>query len=1018
MPALLLDLMDFGNLRSYLDEKHRRQETFLHVTSLEVAWVVANAMKALHALGIVHRDIKSENVLLSSTHYIKLGDLGIAKVAATYMTDGRGTIRWTAPEVLRVDGQRYGTEADVYSFGVLLSELDTLQLPFDDATDLKTDYLLKQAVLAGRRPTLTKSCKPWLRDLATQCLNAEPSKRPTASKIVEMLGKQVAEGSAADALEAFRRAVAVDAIALVQAQLEDGFNPNYSVKGDVLPLSMAVGLRKYDITQLLLDHGALPDSYCYGGTPLHEAAGECYTSVEMLINAGANVDALDKKHRTALYWAVKRNHELNMRILLDAGANAAIANKGGKTPLALAMSKEHLVRLAPVLEGAVAAQATSDSMRLCPDCKLVWHPIDAACSCGHDAPMDEKIQCAVHRLITSHHRGVLVDWTRKCVPCGHSFFVLKTACPMCNHKPSALANPLGVLLKRLKLAPTTPPKQSPKLGHVVAWLRRVEAEKKRAAKAKLDKSNAAYNHFKALVGAIQEGNLEKLKALLGKSVPQQQSDVDGNSLVHHAVKQNNLAMLKVLLATPGVPIDHTNTLYETPLAVATFSGACDLVRALYAALHPSSAPTSDAATFTSPYVLPMRPDAMLMTNILRYKLEMQVPGSRLEVWPTKLQLAIVAANALADLHAAGLVHGSFSSFSIYINPPATSVHVMYPGFEPANVSLALWTAPEVRVAQQPPSSASDMYALGVLLTELDTLAIPSAHVGRLRDDCERWYADMVASCVAEDPATRMSAADVVAQLQPHVDAATQEAKMFEAFQAVALPLQIDAATKLLDDGLRPDAVCPWSTQSLLCAAIKSMSLELVHLVLKRGADVNKPLDFFGSALLFATSSVCSHDIVAALIAAGADVHVTQPVHAYMTPSHAGNTPLINAVYFGFPQVVAAVAYADLTTLLARNKDGETALEVALRLREASLYLDARYMLKQPVEVTAVLEDAECWRSMLVARGLPMTTARGCADCGTPLSIEDMQCRKMTCGVSKAAQSIVSSTKKFFSAALK
>ncbi|KDO21923.1 TKL protein kinase [Saprolegnia parasitica CBS 223.65] len=198
-PALLLDYMDSGTLRGYLDQKRWLQTSELQVTTLEVAWVVANAMKDLHALGIVHRDIKSENVLLSTDHYIKLGDLGIAKVAATYMTDGRGTARWTAPEVLRVDGECYGTQADVYSFGVLLTELDTLQLPYYDATDLMNDYQIKEAVLAGRRPTLTESCEPWLRDLVTQCLHDKPSKRPTAEGIVCILEKQVADGTAATA---------------------------------------------------------------------------------------------------------------------------------------------------------------------------------------------------------------------------------------------------------------------------------------------------------------------------------------------------------------------------------------------------------------------------------------------------------------------------------------------------------------------------------------------------------------------------------------------------------------------------------------------------------------------------------------------------------------------------------------------------------------------------------------------------------------------------------------------------
>ncbi|OQR86164.1 hypothetical protein ACHHYP_10885, partial [Achlya hypogyna] len=110
-PVMVLELMDAGNLQDYLRNKRRGRPTPVAFSTLEVAWVVAHALVDLHARGIVHRDIKSANVLLSTTKYIKVADLGVAKDVQTMMTTGMGTVAWTAPEVL-ASGVSYTAAAD------------------------------------------------------------------------------------------------------------------------------------------------------------------------------------------------------------------------------------------------------------------------------------------------------------------------------------------------------------------------------------------------------------------------------------------------------------------------------------------------------------------------------------------------------------------------------------------------------------------------------------------------------------------------------------------------------------------------------------------------------------------------------------------------------------------------------------------------------------------------------------------------------------------------------------------
>ncbi|KDO18992.1 TKL protein kinase [Saprolegnia parasitica CBS 223.65] len=189
-PKLVLEYMDGGDLRSYLDAKRRGEPTKVDVSSLEVAWVLANALADMHHSGLLHRDLKSQNVLLSSTNYIKLADLGIAREYESNMTTAKGTPYWTAPEVFASDS-KYSFAADIYSFGVILTELDTLQLPFHDVKDLGYWSIMDQVRLGTRRPTMSANCPPWLRQLADACLSFDPSLRPSAQMLVTSLQKLI-----------------------------------------------------------------------------------------------------------------------------------------------------------------------------------------------------------------------------------------------------------------------------------------------------------------------------------------------------------------------------------------------------------------------------------------------------------------------------------------------------------------------------------------------------------------------------------------------------------------------------------------------------------------------------------------------------------------------------------------------------------------------------------------------------------------------------------------------------------
>ncbi|EQC26666.1 hypothetical protein SDRG_15504 [Saprolegnia diclina VS20] len=96
------------------------------------------ALADLHHLGKVHQDVKSLNVTLSTTHYIRVGDLGSARPIDDCMTSNVGTKLWIAPEVVRdtLGGNElgHGPPANNCSFGVVLTEFDTCETPYAESS--------------------------------------------------------------------------------------------------------------------------------------------------------------------------------------------------------------------------------------------------------------------------------------------------------------------------------------------------------------------------------------------------------------------------------------------------------------------------------------------------------------------------------------------------------------------------------------------------------------------------------------------------------------------------------------------------------------------------------------------------------------------------------------------------------------------------------------------------------------------------------------------------------------------
>ncbi|RLN15189.1 hypothetical protein BBJ28_00009022 [Nothophytophthora sp. Chile5] len=192
--CVVLEFMDGGDLRTLLQEyESNHHPVGFDREKTTIALHVCHALVYLHSLKppIIHRDLKSRNILLNRLLEAKLTDFGISRERLDKtMTAGVGTSLWMAPEVM-VSG-KYGVEADMFSFGVVLSELDLHTLPYaqvkEDASNRQLpDAVLLPQVAMGKVRVAFSDAESSMAELGYDCVQVNPGKRPTAAVAIYRL---------------------------------------------------------------------------------------------------------------------------------------------------------------------------------------------------------------------------------------------------------------------------------------------------------------------------------------------------------------------------------------------------------------------------------------------------------------------------------------------------------------------------------------------------------------------------------------------------------------------------------------------------------------------------------------------------------------------------------------------------------------------------------------------------------------------------------------------------------------
>ena len=182
--CLVTEFMPLGSLHDVLMNP---KTTVDLMAILKMATDAAMGVNYLHQFSppIIHRDLKSHNLLVGDGFVVKVTDFGLAKI--TNSADDShltfcGTLPWAAPEVL--SGAGYTVKADVYSFGVVLWELITRQEPYKG---LHKPDIIVGVVNNGLRPPLFPDMEPLVVELIVACWAHNPEDRPDFQQIVDRL---------------------------------------------------------------------------------------------------------------------------------------------------------------------------------------------------------------------------------------------------------------------------------------------------------------------------------------------------------------------------------------------------------------------------------------------------------------------------------------------------------------------------------------------------------------------------------------------------------------------------------------------------------------------------------------------------------------------------------------------------------------------------------------------------------------------------------------------------------------
>lgn len=180
--CILMDYADGGDMYNKIAAQKKAGKLFDENQVVDWFLQIALAIKHIHSKRILHRDLKTQNIFLTSQGDIKIGDFGIARVLQhTYdcAKTAIGTPYYLSPEICQE--KPYNQKSDIWSIGCILYEMLTLKHAFD--SNSMKGLVLK--ILRSNYPPISNCYSDDVKSLIDDLLCKDPAKRPSIQKVIE-----------------------------------------------------------------------------------------------------------------------------------------------------------------------------------------------------------------------------------------------------------------------------------------------------------------------------------------------------------------------------------------------------------------------------------------------------------------------------------------------------------------------------------------------------------------------------------------------------------------------------------------------------------------------------------------------------------------------------------------------------------------------------------------------------------------------------------------------------------------
>jgi len=313
--CIVTQFMSGGSLFARLHSKDASSQ--LSATQLTIiALGIAYGMSFLHEKQMIHRDLKSLNILLDEDDFPKICDFGMARTKNTGsepMTGEIGTSQWMAPEVLA--SQNYDEKADVYSYGIIIWEMLTGDIPYRGLRDIQVAMTV---VNQNNRPKIPKNCPQNLSKFIKVCWSNDPKQRPDFNSIVRALESGAISFPGSD-------------ISKLKAYVSQFNSPSH-----LIPFSVSIPQKNFDSSMVTSEYlSGLISQFKFDPNSVITLVQISYKKefISQLVQYGI-IEVI-------IYWLIECNDattivyilSLLYEILMEKSFISAFIKEGGKDPL-------------------------------------------------------------------------------------------------------------------------------------------------------------------------------------------------------------------------------------------------------------------------------------------------------------------------------------------------------------------------------------------------------------------------------------------------------------------------------------------------------------------------------------------------------------------------------------------------------------------------------------------------------------------------------------------------------------